>query len=107
MTGGMDLCSSADNGGYEMCRATTELSTFYTEVYAHKSHGIGQLIFTGSNLTFVTNANKTEETNPVANYHCNQTTTLLKLMGNITNIIDETHGKYLMTRIPIRKTPVL
>ena len=97
MDGGMSdhLCSSRGYGGYEKCAVTTELSTFYTEVHAHKSHGIGRLIFTGLNLTYVTNANKTEESPPLANYNCNQTTTLFDIMDDLANRIDETHGNYL------------
>ena len=86
------LCGSATYEGAEMCTAITELSTFYVAVHAHESHGIGRLIFTGLNLAYVTDANKTEEAVPVTNYHCNQTTTLFDIMGDITNSIDETHG---------------
>ena len=94
MNGGMNdhLCASTNIEGSEKCTVTTELSTFYTEVLAETSHGIGKLIFTGLNLTYVTNANKTEESPPSANYNCNQTTTLFDIMDGITNSIDETHG---------------
>ena len=89
------LCKSVTLEGDERCTAQTELSTFYTAVHAYESHGIGRLIFTGLNLTYVTNANKTEESPPLANYNCNQTTTLFDVMDDITNRIDETHGNYL------------
>ena len=96
MDGGMNntLCVSNDPGGYEKCTVTTELSTFYTEVLAYTSHGIGKLIFTGLNLNYVTNANRTEESPPLANYNCNQTTTLFGIVDDITNSIDETHGNW-------------
>ena len=97
MDGGMNntLCVSNDPGGYEQCTVITELSTFYTEVLAYTSHGIGKLIFTGLNLIYVTNANRTEESPPpLVNYNCNQTTTLFDIMDDITNRIDETHGNY-------------
>ena len=86
------LCRSITLEGEERCTAQTELSTFYTAVDAHESHGIGRLIFTGLNLTYVTDANKTEEALPVTNYNCNQTTTLFDIMDDITNSIDKTHG---------------
>ena len=96
MDGGISdqLCKSDHFGGDESCTVTTELSTFYTEVLAFTSHGIGKLIFTGPNLAYVTNANRTEESPPLANYNCNQTTTLFDIMDDITNRIDETHGNY-------------
>ena len=51
MDGGMSdhLCVSNYFGGPEKCTVTTESSTFYTEVLAYTSHGIGKLIFTGKN----------------------------------------------------------
>ena len=88
------LCLSRTLDGAEMCTAKTELSTFYTAVHAYESHGIGRLIFTGLSLTYVTDANKTEESPPVTNYNCNQTTTLFGIMDDITNSIDETHGNW-------------
>ena len=97
MDGGISdqLCKSNHFGGEEKCTVITGLSTFYTEVLAFTSHGIGKLVFTGPNLVFVTNANRTEESPPLANYNCNQTTTLFDIMDDITNRIDETHGNYL------------
>ena len=86
------LCLSVTLEGHERCTAQTELSTFYTEVHAHESHGIGRLIFTGLKLTYVTDANKTEEAPPLANYNCNQTTTLFDFMDDITNAINQTSG---------------
>lgn len=67
--------------------------TFYIKVFAFHPHGIGNLTFTGSNLIYVTNANKTEESVPVPDHNCIQHN-LFQIMDNITNTIDETHGKY-------------
>lgn len=92
-TGGSNrLCKSAGDSGSERCKtpSNTDVSSFYTIIYAHSDHTTGSLTFTGSKLISVTNVNHTKETEPVLKQRCEQIG-LAKKIENITGAIGQTH----------------